>query len=230
MRGRVARSEKLLFIRDAFVPQHFVPLKQILLQFVGESSGEVLALRIGDLAAFEDGQDLVLGDRIPDLLPELGDDGRQPHGNTCDPVGMRDNGPGDGNATRQSGSPSGRQVYVGRRDLILRQPDQSGLFLIRFRMSRSQFRGACGGSLELRDPRARRQAHSVAQRLRQSRHEGRNGDASGHRCNDKGQATDHALPFKWAGQSYFDMALGEKLSLSRAECDDDSFIGTSLSP
>src|SRR6266550_4091585 len=66
LRGRVARSEKLLFIRDAFVPQHFVPLEQFLLQFIGESSGEVLALRIGDLAAFEDGQDLVLGDRIPD--------------------------------------------------------------------------------------------------------------------------------------------------------------------
>src|SRR5947209_8189579 len=35
LRGRVARSEKLLFIRDAFVPQHFVPLEEILLQFIG---------------------------------------------------------------------------------------------------------------------------------------------------------------------------------------------------
>jgi hypothetical protein len=68
LRCTIPRLQKLLFIRDAFVPQHRVAREKVLLQFIGQSGSEVLALRISDFAAFKNGENLVLGDRIFDLL------------------------------------------------------------------------------------------------------------------------------------------------------------------
>ena len=65
--------EASLLAGDALVPQGFFPIEQVLLQVVGEPRREIFALRIGDLAAFENRDDLALVDAIAKPLSQLRD-------------------------------------------------------------------------------------------------------------------------------------------------------------
>ncbi|MGY4501871.1 hypothetical protein ACVWYH_005828 [Bradyrhizobium sp. GM24.11] len=69
-------------------PQRFVPCRQVLLEIIGESSGEVLALGVRYLPALENGQDLVFDDVVADVLAQLRNGAGQLDGNVRDAGGI----------------------------------------------------------------------------------------------------------------------------------------------
>src|SRR5215211_8085377 len=75
LRRNIARPQILLLGRDLLVPQRLVTFEQVLLQLIGQLRRKVLAFGVRHFAAFEDGDNLVLGNPIAQLLAQFRDRG-----------------------------------------------------------------------------------------------------------------------------------------------------------
>ena len=127
LRRRVARFDVLLFRNGAALPERFVPSGQILLQVVREPGRQIFALGVGDLAALEDGEDLVLDDVVADVLAQFGDRARELDRDMGHPAGIGHDGSGHAEALCDRGGPDASLFDLGELDPLVVHRHDRGL-------------------------------------------------------------------------------------------------------
>ncbi len=100
------------------------------MKLVGHPRREILALGVGDLAAFDDRHHLVTLDRIAEPLAQLGDGAEQPHRHPPDTIAGRHEGAGNQTAPAQDARLGRPDLDGGRRDLLIAQLDRARLVVV----------------------------------------------------------------------------------------------------
>jgi len=123
-------AQELVLRHDAGLDQRLLPCIEGLLQIVGEPSGEIFALGVGDLAAFDRCDDLALLDDVAETLAQFGDRREHAHRDAPDVVGVGNQRPRREEMPLQNAAIRLRHGDTGFANLVFAQFDMAGRLML----------------------------------------------------------------------------------------------------